>query len=158
MPDEASQQEAFSLANMVPQTPALDRGIWEYIEGAVRDLAERDGEIYVVTGAAYHGSDLQSFQGQVLVLTSTWKVVYDPRIGTSGAYVCKNIQDPTCVLLPVVDIARVVGVASFPVLPENVKVTAMQLPLPPDRHRHTVRLPAPREGWLQRLLEQLGIL
>ena len=28
MPDETAQQQSFSLANMVPQTPDLNRGIW----------------------------------------------------------------------------------------------------------------------------------
>jgi len=158
MPDEASQQETFSLANMVPQTAELNRGIWERIEGAVRDLAERDGELYVVTGPAYQGGDLQSLQGRVLVPTSAWKAVYDPGMGAAGAYVCKNTEGPTCVLLPVADIARVVGVDPFPALSESVKEVVMQLPLPPDRHRNTLSRPAPREGWLQQLLEQLGIL
>ena len=78
MPDEAAQQERFSLANIVPQTPELNRGIWERIETTAREMAQRDGEIYIVTGPAYHGQDLQSLQGHVLVPTSTWKAIYDP--------------------------------------------------------------------------------
>jgi len=47
MPDAEAQQQSFSLANMVPQTPELNRGIWERIESAVRRLARREGELYV---------------------------------------------------------------------------------------------------------------
>ncbi len=47
MPDEHAQQQTFSLANMVPQTAALNRGVWEEIESAVRDLAARQGELYM---------------------------------------------------------------------------------------------------------------
>jgi endonuclease G, mitochondrial len=50
MPDPRSQEESFSLANMVPQNPDSNRHLWERIETAVRDLARRDGELYVVTG------------------------------------------------------------------------------------------------------------
>ncbi len=50
MPDAQSQQQTFSLANMVPQTPELNRGVWAGIEMAVRHLAQRRGELYVVTG------------------------------------------------------------------------------------------------------------
>ena len=40
MPDEAAQQERFSLANIVPQTPELNRGIWERIERRVQASSE----------------------------------------------------------------------------------------------------------------------
>ena len=60
MPDEDSQQESFSLANMVPQAPKLNRGVWEGIERAVRRMAGRQGELYVVTGPIFQGSELQT--------------------------------------------------------------------------------------------------
>ncbi|MGI4800411.1 MAG: DNA/RNA non-specific endonuclease, partial [Janthinobacterium lividum] len=50
MPGEQAQQQSFSLANMVPQTAELNRGIWARIESAVRKLAEQEGELYLVTG------------------------------------------------------------------------------------------------------------
>src|SRR3954463_12227403 len=50
MPDRDAQQQSFSLANVVPQTPALNRHVWEGIESAVRHLAQRHGELYVVSG------------------------------------------------------------------------------------------------------------
>ena len=60
MPDERAQGQTFSLANMVPQTAQLNRGIWEGVESAVRHLAEREGELYVVTGPAFHSDRLAS--------------------------------------------------------------------------------------------------
>ena len=74
MPDEQSQQQTFSLANMVPQTGALNRGIWVGIESAVRHLASRKGELYLVTGPAFGGGQLQSIGPDgVLVPSATWK-------------------------------------------------------------------------------------
>ena len=55
MPDAQSQQQTFSLANMVPQTPELNHGVWAGIEMAVRHLAQRRGELFVVTGPAFQG-------------------------------------------------------------------------------------------------------
>jgi endonuclease G len=52
MPDANAQQQSFSLANVVPQTAALNRNVWEGIESAVRHLADRQGGLYVVTGPA----------------------------------------------------------------------------------------------------------
>ncbi len=44
MPGEDAQQQTFSLANMVPQTPELNCGIWAGIEMSVRNLAAQEGE------------------------------------------------------------------------------------------------------------------
>jgi endonuclease G len=56
MPDPQAQQQSFSLADLVPQTQELNRGVWAGIETAVRDLAAREGEVYVVTGPAFKAS------------------------------------------------------------------------------------------------------
>ncbi len=97
MRDEHAQGQTFSLANMMPQTAQLNRGIWKGVESAVRHLAEREGEFDVVTGPAFHGDQLSSIRPDgVLVPTSTWKAVYDPRAGGAGVYVCKNTDHPTC--------------------------------------------------------------
>lgn len=50
MPSFESQQECFTLANMVPQVPAINRSIWEGVESATRKLAKGRGDLYVVTG------------------------------------------------------------------------------------------------------------
>ena len=56
---------------MVPQTTALNRGIREGVESAVRRLAGRGGQPYVVTGPAYAGGPPQAIsQDGVLVPTS----------------------------------------------------------------------------------------
>src|SRR4051812_34844844 len=48
MPTPEAQAESFSLANMVPQDPGSNRCLWEGIESAVRDLAMREGEVFVL--------------------------------------------------------------------------------------------------------------
>ena len=87
MPDETAQQQTFSLANMVPQAAELNRGVWARIEMAVRRLARRRGELFVVTGPAFAGQNVASVGPDgVLVPSSTWKAVYDPGAGAAGAY------------------------------------------------------------------------
>lgn len=131
MPDDASQQQSFSLANMVPQTSELNRGIWEGVETIVRHLAVRDGELYVVTGPAFRGAQIQSIGPDgVLVPTSTWKAIYDPSAGGTGVYVCKNTEQPTCVVVSVMTLIQGVGIDSFPALPEAIKTEVMALPEP----------------------------
>lgn len=129
MPSVQAQEETFSLANVVPQTAALNEGVWTGVEMAVRDLARQDGEVYVVTGPAFHGSTRGIGNG-VLVPTSTWKALYDPVRGGTGVYVCKNLDHPTCATVSVATLIRVVGIDPFPALSADLKATAMDLPQP----------------------------
>ena len=157
MPDEQAQQQTFSLANMVPQTAELNRGIWEGVESAVRHLAAREGELYLVTGPAFKGERIQSVGPDgVLVPSSTWKAVYDPRADGTGVYVCRNTTTPSCDIVSVATLIRSVGIDPFPGLPRRMKETAMALPEPedspyaPGHHRDRPRRREPRS-----LLEQL---
>jgi DNA/RNA endonuclease G (NUC1) len=56
MPDPHAQQQSFSLANIVHQAPTLNDGVWEGIENAVRQLATRHGELYVVSRPAFRAA------------------------------------------------------------------------------------------------------
>jgi endonuclease G len=75
MPDRDSQHESFTLANMVPQDGDHNRHIWAPIEGAVRKMAEKEGQLYVITGPAFLGTALRKV-GNVLVPSHIYKVVY----------------------------------------------------------------------------------
>jgi len=44
------------LTNMVPRSSALNRGAWYGLEWAVRNLANREGAIYVLTGPIYNSA------------------------------------------------------------------------------------------------------
>ncbi len=145
MPGEAAQAQSFSLANMVPQTAQLNRGLWEGVESAVRHLAEQRGGLYLVTGPAFYGRQINAVGPDgVLVPTSTWKAVYDPAAGRTGVYVCKNSARPTCTTVSVAILIQAVGIDPFPALPSALKQVAMPLPPPEDspyaaRERHRRR-------------------
>lgn len=135
MPDPEAQQQSFSLANVVPQAPMLNRDIWEGIESAVRQLAEGRGELYVVTGPAFQSRRLRSLKGRVLVPTATWKAVYDPEVRGAAAYSCTNASHPRCTNLSIAELARETGIDPFPALPAAIKQAAMTLP-PPEASRY----------------------
>jgi endonuclease G len=138
MPSQHSQEETFTLANMVPQTPQLNRGVWEAIEEAVRSLAIQDGSLYVVTGPAFVGSPIKYVgDDRVLVPTSTWKAIYDPKNHDTGVYVCKNDQTPHCSIHTVIELVRQTGIDPFPSVSVMQKSTIMLLPKPePHRYSH----------------------
>jgi len=130
MPGSAAQEQSFSLANIVPQTAQLNRGVWVRIESAVRTLVKRRGEAYVVTGPAFQGANLQQIGGRVLVPSSTWKAIYVPATGDAGAWSCTNTVTPECTVLSVADLAAQTGVDPFPGLSQSVKTTLGRLPVP----------------------------
>lgn len=131
MPDAQSQQQTFSLANMLPQAPELNRGVWAGIEVAVRHLAQRQGELFVVTGPAFQGQALKTIgPNGVLVPSATWKAVYDPTAGGAGAYVCSNAAAPRCGTMSIATLAGTLGIDPFPALPNSVKGAMMTLPRP----------------------------
>ena len=133
MPTPEAQAQSFSLANIVPQAPRLNRGIWERIEAAVRRRAEREGDLYVVTGPVFEGANIEALDRRVLVPTAIFKAVYDPAMNAAGAYVCTNRDEPQCRVVSVAELAALTGIDPFPAMPDGVKVTAAHLPLPRAR-------------------------
>ena len=130
MPDEAAQAESFSLANMVPQASQLNRGIWEGMESAVRTLATRRGELFVVTGPVFQGSQLQTLGEGVAVPSHTFKAVLDPGRRQAAAYLATNVDETQWQVVSIAQLTQLTGFDVFPALPAGAKQVAMRLPTP----------------------------
>lgn len=133
MPNRSAQAESFSLANMVPQVHANNAGVWAGIEGAARQLALSEGEVYVVSGPAFIGNNIQRI-GNVLVPTHLWKVLYSPAQRRAGAYVITNDDTRTYSSVSVSDLEKMIGVSLLPGLPQKVRDSGMELPKPAAQH------------------------
>jgi endonuclease G len=143
MPTPEAQAESFSLANMVPQDPGSNRCLWEGIESAVRDLAVREGEVWVLTGPIFQGETLQRLNGRVLVPTSLFKAVYVPSRREAAAYVAPNAPGMQWRAISLAELRDLAGIAAFPALPAEVQGRAMRLPEP---RPHNVRGSCDRAG------------
>lgn len=82
MPTAQAMAQSFSLANMVPQAPEHNRGVWaKSVEAATRKYAARaTGNVYVITGPVYEPSIAASQgigAGEVRVPKYLFKLVYD---------------------------------------------------------------------------------
>lgn len=82
MPTPRAMAQSFSLANMVPQAPEHNRGVWaRSVEAATRDYAARSGgDVYVISGPVYVPSIAASPSiggNKVRVPTYLFKLVYD---------------------------------------------------------------------------------
>lgn len=97
MPTTQAMAQSFSLANMVPQAPELNRGVWaKAVESATRKYASRaDGDVFVITGPIYAPSIERSpgiGLGKVRVPKYLFKLVYDQSRNKAWAYWVENIN------------------------------------------------------------------
>jgi len=127
MPDRDSQRDSFSLANIVPQDGENNRNLWAGIEGAVRKMAKREGDLYVVTGPAFLGSDLKKI-GNVLVPTHLYKLVYSPRRRAGAAWFVENTPDAKANVIPIPELERIIGINLLPALSDADKERVLELP------------------------------
>jgi endonuclease G len=141
MPDDESQFNSFTLANMVPQAACNNERIWEGIEAATRTLAKTDGEVYVVTGPIFDQFPVDTIgKSGIAVPTELFKAVYDPSRNGAGVYVTRNdSEDQTWREIPVAELKRLTGIDAFPALPDGVKTVAWPLPAP-EPARYACRL------------------
>lgn len=114
MPNENAMAQSFSLANIVPQSPQNNRGVWaKNVEKPTRQYAMRSTHgIYVMTGPIYRGNLRTIGAGNVWVPNALFKLVFDPARKKAWAYVVENTDD-----------AQVTGVLNYQDL---VKMTGMQ--------------------------------
>ena len=95
MPTVQAMAQSFSLANMVPQAPEHNRGVWaKTVESATRKYASRaTGDIYVITGPVYVPSIAKSpsiGSGKVRVPKYLFKLVYDEQKNKAWAFWHEN--------------------------------------------------------------------
>ena len=86
----AAQNETFTMANMVPQSPENNRVVWRTVERQIHDAAARlpDGQyLFVVTGALFGD---EKMKGKVGIPEYMFKAVYSPSTGHVGVYVASN--------------------------------------------------------------------
>jgi endonuclease G len=126
MPDRATQHESFTLANMVPQDGEVNRHIWAGIEGVVRKMAQKEGDLYVITGPAFIGGNLQKV-GNVLVPTHLYKLVYSPRQRAGAAFFIENHADEQYQLLSIAQLEDKIGINLLPSLTPAQKAVMLRV-------------------------------
>ena len=95
-----AMKSTFVLSNAVPQKHGVNGGKWAQLEGAVHDLAAKEGTVWVVSGPVFAGNRPVKTIGRdkVAVPTHTYKVVL--LVHSSGdkemfGFVLPNIDKPS---------------------------------------------------------------
>lgn len=128
-----TQRQSFTLANVVPQSPVINRGIWADIETAVRASAE-DGNVYVVTGPIFIGA-ARYIGERVMIPSHIFKAIYAPGRQVVGAYIVGNGDDPTYYTVSINQLTALSGIDIFPTAPDAIKSANMPLPSPIKRKK-----------------------
>jgi endonuclease G len=92
---ERGMAQCFSLADMSPQAPKNNRGVWSKIEGDVRKYVMRShGDVFVYTGPLFLEATVSTIgRGNVWVPTHLFKLVYDASTHRAWAYILPNTDD-----------------------------------------------------------------
>ena len=133
MPTEQAQEQCFTLANMIPQDPDNNRHLWEGIEAGLRNLTIKQGELYIISGPLFLGSNLKRLNGRVLVPTHIFKVVFDPKKNMGAAYLVKNEAGNEWQVISIGEVEKMAGLNLFPRLSGSVKQMKLALPGPRER-------------------------
>lgn len=125
-----SQDGTFLLSNMIPQDPDNNRHLHESIEAAVRHEASRRGDLYVITGPLFKGGKIKALKGRVVVPTGIFKCIYDQRRQEAGCYLENNAPGQDYSKISVSQAENLAGINLYPAMPQQVKDTLMNLPVP----------------------------
>jgi len=126
----------FLLSNMSPQTPKLNRGIWENLEEQVREIVKEKGEAWIVTGNIFMTADSQLIQpkefigtNNVAVPTHCFKVILltdENRNYFMCGFLLPNQRDyipgkPADYILKVDKLEQITGYDFFPLLADSIE-------------------------------------
>ena len=114
MSNPETQQESFSLANIIPQSPGLNRGEWADVESDVRSLARRRDSVYVVTGILLSGAEVRTLPGgRVVIPDQVWKAVASPQEG-AVVFIAENADDASVYSITLDAFRKSTGIDPFP--------------------------------------------
>ena len=130
MPTPSSQEESFSLANMVPQDHHNNTGIWSNIESATRYLAKKEGSLYIITGPIFKGESLKTIGNGVFIPTMIYKIIYSPKQNKAAVYLTNNIADNNYQIISVQELETLSGINFFPKMSTEQKAQLLSLPEP----------------------------
>lgn len=123
--DPAEMSDSFSMANMAPQLPGLNRAEWEHLEETVRAWAFARGELTIFVGPVIPDHPKTIGADHVAVPSAFWKVIWDRNKSEALAFMMPQRAIAKGDLKPwettIADIEKAAGV-ELPV--ENIDPTA----------------------------------
>ncbi|SDL45653.1 endonuclease G [Catalinimonas alkaloidigena] len=122
-----AMSETFYYSNMSPQAPAFNRGIWNELEQKVRNWAEKEGDLYIVTGPVLEPGLKKIGTNGVSVPRFYYKVVLDARGPElkAIAFLLPNRgsqKELSSFVVSIDSVEQRTGLDFFPQLPDDLEV------------------------------------
>lgn len=122
-----AQLQTFLMSNILPQTPALNRRLWQRLERIeISDYAQRFGQVWVIDGPVF-GPESKHLNSGVAVQTACFKIILTEEQGTPRllAFIIpqdvKGDESPSTFLTTVAGIERETGLNFFSELPDDME-------------------------------------
>lgn len=128
MATTTQQYDSFSLANIVPQDPTLNRNLWKNLETTTRYLTIKHGQTYVITGVVFKGNAIKQLNKRILIPTHLYKAIYIPSLQQAGVYYSPNDDSQRVEVISLNELSKRTGIDLFPSLPPLTKATALPVP------------------------------
>lgn len=127
-----AMSDCFVMANMAPQTHALNAGAWLTLEEKERLWARRDSALIIVAGPIYQSSDNHRIgEAGVRVPSAFFKVFLSPYLPTPQAigFIFPNMKCPGNMMdysLTVDEVEQITGLDFFSSLPDELEEAVEQ--------------------------------
>jgi endonuclease G len=127
-----AQVESFLLSNVIPQSPGLNRGLWETLEKIIsNDYAQRFGQVWVICGPEFPSNPIMLHDDLIEIPDKCFKIVLrvdpDGSPHTLAFEMPQNIamghrqNDLLQYLVPITQIEKDTGIEFFPELSEPTR-------------------------------------
>ncbi len=120
MANKKEQYDSFSLANIAPQSPYLNRGTWKRLESNVRSLTKKHGEVYSVTGVLFKTQTPATLTNKLAIPTHFFKAVYIPKTEQAGVYIAPNDESGRLVLVSLDEFTNYANMDIMPAIEKKV--------------------------------------
>lgn len=159
MASEVSQRGSFSLANMIPQDPTLNRGVWASFESSTRNLALKFGEVYVITGVYFDTPTPLMVGRRVWVPDAVYKAVYVPSLKAGSAYWAVNgDQGQNYEVVSLNEVEQRTGIRPFPSISDEQMMSTYNLPLPLKNQTSKKQEVGLENDWMKYVIYVLELL
>jgi len=89
---EKSVRKTYSMANIVPQKPMLNRKVWIKAEKLERKIASSLGFATVINGVIYPNNPKRIGKNKVAVPSAFWKMIYNDKENYKKCFYYENID------------------------------------------------------------------
>jgi endonuclease G, mitochondrial len=85
-----SQKKTYTMANIIPQVPKVNRKTWIKVEKLERKIAVKFGTVSVINGVIYNSNPKRIGKNKIAVPSGFWKMIFNDSKGYKKCFYYKN--------------------------------------------------------------------